>query len=73
MIYLCPEPTVALHWDLPQMLLDNAGTVLFLKYGDEGFGALETGNGKGDAIGPEQPSRQTGHSLLMKTVIGVKR
>ncbi|KAL2819822.1 Alpha/Beta hydrolase protein [Aspergillus granulosus] len=31
MIYLCTEPTVAMQWDLPQMLLNNAGTVLFMK------------------------------------------
>ncbi|KAL2840683.1 Alpha/Beta hydrolase protein [Aspergillus pseudoustus] len=40
MIYICPEPRAALTWELPQMLLNNGGTALFMKDGEENLCAV---------------------------------
>ncbi|KAL4741116.1 Alpha/Beta hydrolase protein [Aspergillus similis] len=39
-IYLSPMPTLPVTWDLPPMLLDNAGTILLLKDGEQGLCAV---------------------------------
>ncbi|KAL3459416.1 Alpha/Beta hydrolase protein [Aspergillus heterothallicus] len=62
MIYLCPAPTVAMDWKLPQMLLDNAGMVLFMKDGEEGLCAVM------DDVGQKKARR-----VLETTIFGNPR
>ncbi|KAL4784430.1 Alpha/Beta hydrolase protein [Aspergillus varians] len=47
-VYLSPMPVTPNYWELPAMLLDNAGTILLMKDGEEGLCAV------GDDIGQKR-------------------